>query len=291
MFARTTATLICLLTLGAAAAQAHFVWIDLAPVGGGQPQARLYFGEQPEPGEPHLIGKIAHTKAWARGAQGDPVELKVGAPDSETGVLPLAGASPPPASLEAICDYGVYQRGPAGLLLQFYAKRLGGDWAGQSGKLARADRLPLDIVPRVAEGKLNLEVLYQGRPSAASEVIVISPAGKDKELKTDAEGKVSVAAAETGRYAVRAAHIETDKPGTRGDKKYAQTWHYCTLLVDVAGAPSTAETATAAEVLKRARRVEWLPRIHGRLDREQWRRVDQRTGQDRPQWDRRAEAA
>ena len=107
----------------------------------------------------------------------------------------------------------------------------------RAAKLARAERLPLDIVPAVADGKLNLEVLYQGKPSASSEVIVIDPAGKEKELKTDAEGKVAVAAPESGRYAVRAAHLETDKSGTRGDKKYAQTWHYCTLLVDVTGAP------------------------------------------------------
>jgi len=252
MLARTTAALICLLTLGAASAEAHFVWIDLAPAAGGQPQARLYFGEQPEPGEPHLVGKIAHTKAWSRTAQGESVELKVGTPESESGVLPLVGTATAPASLEAICDYGVYQRGPAGLLLQYYAKRLSGDWA-QSGKLARAERLPLDIVPAVADGKLNLEVLYQGKASAASEVIVINPAGKESELKTDAEGKVAVKVSESGRYAVRAAHLETDKSGTRGDKKYAQTWHYCTLLVDVAGDPASADSASATDMLKRAR--------------------------------------
>jgi uncharacterized GH25 family protein len=254
MTLRAIAALACTLTLGLANAQAHFIWIDMAPAADGRPQARLYFSETPEPGEPHLIEKIAHTRAWARDAEGHTADLKVGKADSESALLPLAGEVAAAASLEAVCDYGVYQRGQAGLLLQYYAKRLSGEWARHADTLARADKLALDIVPRLEGERLAIEVLYQGQPAAASEVIVVDPAGELHELKTDAKGRVTADAASPGRYAVRAAHIESDKAGEREGKKYSQTWHYCTLLVDVrppAAAP--AGEPTAAEALRRAR--------------------------------------
>ena len=262
MLVRTVAALACCLTLGLADAQAHFIWIDLAPASNGQPQARLFFSELPEPGEPHLIGKIAPTKAWRRDAKGNVAELKVGAAAGESAELPLTGTASTgdcqPTSLEATCDYGVYQRGPAGILLQYYAKRLAGDWSAQGDQLGRASRLALDIVPQLADGKLSLAVLFQEKPSQGSEVVIVGPTGEHADLKTDEQGHVAVKATAGGRYAIRAAHIETDRNGTRDGKKYAQTWHYCTLLLDVAGsldksaAKDDAEPS-AAELLKRAR--------------------------------------
>jgi hypothetical protein len=140
---------------------------------------------------------------------------------------------------------------------------LAGDWALHPDKLARSPRLALDIVPHVAGGKLTLEVLYQAKPSCASEVVVVDPSGEQHDLKTDDHGRVALGAAGGGRYAVRAAHIETDKSGERGGKKFAQTWHYCTLVVDVRPAAAAnvrpaavahdAKDLTAAQALKRAR--------------------------------------
>ncbi len=215
---------------------------------------RLYFSETPAPGEPHLIGKIAHTQAWARDAAGQRVELKLGQPDEDAALLPLVGKVAPGDSLEAVCDYGVYERGPAGLLLQYYSKCLSGDWAAHADKLAHADGLKLDIVPTLSDGKLTLAVVYQGKPAGTGEVLVVGPTGEVQELTTDEQGQATVDAQSPGRYAVRAAHIEPNKSGERDGKKYAQTWHYCTLLVDVR--PMTAASAddlSAVEALKRAR--------------------------------------
>lgn len=245
--------LFCLVALGGTRARAHFIWLDLQEASGDHRQVRLYFSEEPAPGAAHLVGKVAHTKAWLRGAAGDTSELKlVAAPGEDLAALIGQCAQSAAASLEATCDYGVYERGPRALLLQYYAKRLAGDWS-KHPELARADRLKLDIVPRISGSKLAVDVLYEGKPSADSEVVVIDPAGEHHELKTDSKGRAEIKV-DAGRWAVRAGHIEALKSGERDGKPYQETWHYSTLVLDV---PREIAQATpdvsAAEALARAR--------------------------------------
>lgn len=257
MIRRAVAGFFCVATLGAVTAQAHFVWVDLKDTATAQ-QAELYLSELPEPGEPHLIGKVAQSKAWLRTIDGT-TELKL-VPDANHEHAALVDTCPKhqAASLEAVCDYGVYSRGPVGVLLNYYAKRLAGDWSKHTDKLARAERLALDIVPSVEGDKLNVRVLYKGKPSEG-ELIIVDPAGEEHELKTDAEGHGSMTVKDAGRYAVRAAHIEPAAAGTRDGKKYAQTWHYATLVLDVRSTATTAATGgankddTALAALGRAR--------------------------------------
>jgi uncharacterized GH25 family protein len=190
MTRKTTIALACWLVLGLTQAKAHFIWIDLKPVQDGEPQAQLYFAELPEPGEARLIGKIAHAKVWIRNVEGVK-NLKI-EPTANENMATLFVACPKQsaASIEAKCDYGVYQRGPAGVLLQYYAKHLAGDWSKQVGKLARSELLTLDIEPSHAGRQLGLQVLYKGKPAPNSEVVVIDPAGESHQLTTDSEGRV-----------------------------------------------------------------------------------------------------
>jgi uncharacterized GH25 family protein len=254
-YAVSCVAFLALVVLAAPGAQAHFIWFDLAPAQSGR-EARLYFGEEAAPGEAHLIGKVAHAKAWLRTPGSEPTEVKLAAPgkDAEALVAPCPTATEA-ASLEGSCDYGVYERGP-GVLLQYYAKALSGDWA-KHPELARAERLKLDIVPSAAGGKLAVEVLYEGQGVANTEVVIVDPAGEIHELKTDAAGHAEIKAS-AGRHAIRAAKVETDRSGQRDGKKYAQTWHYATLVLDVpkqspANATAAAKNDSAGEALKRAR--------------------------------------
>lgn len=244
----------------ASAAHAHFIWIELQPAGDAQ-QARVYFGEEPAPGESHLIGKVAHTKLWLRTPGGEPRELKSAAGQgAEDAVLSAGCPASDAAALEATCDYGIYERGPSGLLLQYYAKHLAGNWRVQADKLARAPGLKLDIVPQQTAGELKLQVLYNGQPAGGGEVVVVDPAGEAHEFKADKDGRVVAQTPAGGRYAVRAAHIEPTAAGERGGKKFAQTWHYCTLTLDVPGAGKNEQRTagktsdpSALEALTRAR--------------------------------------
>lgn len=238
-----------LFILELAQAQAHFVWVDLKS-SGQQPQAQIYFGEMPEPGEPRLLSKVSATKAWMRGVDGEPQELKLApAANKELAALVAPCVQLPAASIEAQTDYGVYARGP-GVLLQYYARHLAGNWPQAGEKLARAERLALDVVPTLTGDRLVLEVLYQGKPSVGSEVVLIAPDGEQKEVKTNAEGRVELPAT-AGRHAIRAAHIERDKSGQRDGQKYAETWHYATLTLDVPA--TTGPAVSAVDLLEKAR--------------------------------------
>jgi hypothetical protein len=253
----TVTGLLCLLLVNSAA-EAHFIWADVQPRPDGTSEARIYFGELPKPGEPELIGKIAETRAWLRGPDNHATALKLARSSDATLAALVAGLAPArSASLEATCDYGVFQRGPAALLLQYYAKHLPDDWAQLDEKLTRSEKLRLDIVPRLSGDQLSLRVLYEGTPAVGREVIVLDPSGKQHELKTDEEGRVSMAVLPGGSYAVRAAHVEAERGGERDGKSFSQTWHYCTLTLAVpkAAAPPAAKASeiSAADLLARAR--------------------------------------
>jgi Protein of unknown function (DUF3386) len=245
--------ILSLFVLSGTFAHAHFIWLDLVGPAGNR-EARLYFSEEPSPGEPHLVAKVAQTKAWIRDTSGKVSDVKLGKAASEDlAALVAPCATSAPASLEGICDYGVYSRGPAaGPLLQYYAKRLSGDWS-KHPELVRAERLKLDIVPHWLAGKLAVDVLYDGKPVADAEVVFIDTSGKNHELKSNAQGRAELDAA-GGRMAIRAAHIEADRSGERDGKPFKQIWHYCTLVLDVPLASnSSAAEVSAADALVRAR--------------------------------------
>jgi uncharacterized GH25 family protein len=261
---KVLATLL-LISIAQRAAYAHFIWVDLDSTN-HQPQFEVYFGEMAVPGDEHLIGKIAHTKAWLRDAKGQTtdVALKAQAENAKAALTANCTAAAP-TCLEAFCDYGVYSHGGPGVLVQYYAKHLPGEWL-KDAKLAKAEKLRLDVIPTIDGGKLTIGVTYDGKPAAKNEVVVIDPADKRHELVTDAAGKVVVPGLTAGSYAIRAGNIETDKGGERDGKKYLQTWHYSTLTFDVptsvvvGPAPKQKQadpTAVAALAKARAGRAVW----------------------------------
>ncbi len=238
-----------------AQAQAHFLWLDLRSGDADKSQARLYFSEEPAPGEPHLIAKAAKTKVWLRGADGKLTPVSLAAAEGDEAAL-VAACNAAGASLEGHWDYGVFTHGPAPTLLNYYAKALGSDWT-DSAATARAEKLKLDIVPALEGKKLAVQVLFDGQPVGDAEVQFVDPAGEHHDLKTDAEGKVSITA-KPGAWAVRSAKIEADKSGERDGKKFDNTSHHATLTLDVPGTTLTAEKTPSAgesalDLLVRAR--------------------------------------
>lgn len=255
-----------LLVLAQQPARGHFIWIEAKPAAGKSPQVEVYFCEAAHPGEKELIGKVAHTKAWLRDASGKKTDVALKpAVENEHGVLTGANPAAGPSSLEAFCDYGVYSHGGPGILVQYYAKHLPVEWLNDA-RLAKSESLRLDVVPRVADGKLTILVTYDGKPVAKREVVVVDPAGKRQDLLTDGDGNVVVSATTPGRYTIRAGNIEIDKGGERNGKKYVQTWHYSTLIfelpatvgVNTSRNPNQADPSAVAALAKaRAGRAVW----------------------------------
>ncbi|MCE9554239.1 MAG: DUF3386 family protein [Planctomycetes bacterium] len=244
---RTTLALLLGISLALAAsdAQAHFIWVKLVPGANGELAAKAYFGETPAPDRDELLDKISNVKFQVRGATGEaqPVSLKKsGEGDHAELAVPVGVAAP--CSLEATCDYGVYDMHDRSVLLQYYAKAVQAKSANDVGRLGPAAALKLDIVPSCESGQLKAVVLWEGKPQKGLSVQVIGPDKKRQKLETNEQGAVSFAAPQGGAYALLASHTEKDRAGERNGRKYASVGHYCTLTVDL---PTSAPTATAGE--------------------------------------------
>jgi N-acetylneuraminic acid mutarotase len=242
------------LALGSLAvtASAHFIW--LAP--GGTPTAsspatpgslQIYFGESAAPDNPRLLDMLKEMKLWRLAAGDQPTPL-VAERSGDTLAAKLPADDPDkPAIYVAAHDLGVRDKGGESFRLMYYAK---------SGPLASSPAWqaidasgvsPLDIVPRLTDGKVSLAVRFKGSPSAAAEMLILGPDdsdGEDFAGQTDADGQYVFTVTEPGRYSIRARHVEATA-GKLGDQAYEVIRHYATLTLDVpksdASASKTAE--------------------------------------------------
>ena len=239
---------VALLLAAAAPARAHFVWLLPAEPGAKEPGVRLIFSDGLEPDRPELLKKVAHTKLFARGADGKEVAVKAGEGKDALNVALPDGKL---YEVAGVCRYGVTQRGSTGpFLLNYYPKAFAGLGRWQRGPEAFLQpwgKLPLEIVPVLdAEGSA-VRVFWQGEPLAGAEVALLVP-GEDKpvEGKTDAGGTFLLTAPKkAGLYGVRARHTEK-KAGELDGKKYTEVRHYATLVLRVPGPPAARGAGTAA---------------------------------------------
>jgi hypothetical protein len=242
--------------LFAAAARAHFVWITV--VGDG-PDAKVevYFSESADAGEPQLVEKIANAKVLVRAGKNrnpQPIELKP-VHDELTGKL--VGSAPDAKSycLDAICDYGVVERGGQTFLLQYYANHIHGSAKSVQPANGGLSLAPLaDQLDATAAG-LSCTVLWKGKPLADSEIVVQFPEGDVLERTTNERGQVEIATKTKGPFAIRARHVEAGKSGERDGKKYGEIRHYATLTAALPAdaTRAAANSVSAAELLRSAR--------------------------------------
>ena len=147
---RTMFAMICLLALSlCSTARGHFVWVQVHASADGKPAfAAVWFNESPEAGAARLVDRIKSTQAWVRtsGGKTTVLELKPRL-EGDTGGLVGAVASERPYAVEAACRYGVFAHGGDPILLHYYAKHLEAGDPSAWTAVARAEKLPLDIVP------------------------------------------------------------------------------------------------------------------------------------------------
>ena len=245
------------LLAAATPAWAHFVWISVEKDSSGQPAAHVWFSELAEPDSADLLDKIAAIKAWSRGADGQPTMLKLSKHVEGNGGALIGPIDAEAKALGASIKYGVLTRREQTFLLNYYAKYLEATPANLKA-LGRDESLPLDVVPHAGEKGITLEVLYQGKPVAGSEVVIFDPTAKEIEAKTDEAGRVALDTAKPGLYSIRAKWVVL-QAGKDGDKEYPQINNYCTVALRVPGKEygakvvPTSKQLTAAELLKDAR--------------------------------------
>jgi hypothetical protein len=263
-------------------AQAHFLWIAVeketsekgaSNLGTGERAlAEVWFNEAPTAGGEHLIGKVAQTHAWLRTPGARPVTLALKQQiHDHLGALVSELSASSPYSVEARCDYGVFTRGDRSQWLTYYAKHLQFDSLAKLGSLAKTESLALDLVPAAKDDGLTFTCLWQGKPAAEVEMVLVEPGGERKSLTSDKQGQVQVRPAAAGEYAVRARFVEPDRKGEKDGKVFTGALHYATLTMNLkdtlmaAATPTDAKTTlanatldqgsdlSASELLKRAR--------------------------------------
>ena len=104
---RLITALLLLVTLVAAQAQAHFLFIRIGPHAEAGRGVEVFFSERAEAGDAFFVPRIAHTKLWMQETPGKFQSLDVRqATDRLRAFLPSRGA----VSVVGECEYGVVQR-------------------------------------------------------------------------------------------------------------------------------------------------------------------------------------
>ena len=193
-------TLTLLLSLPAVS-HAHFIWV-LTGSGENADRVQVFFGEATEPDDPDLLDRIIKAEAWSVGGRGKPETLSL-----LKGKDALEATLPEKLHQNAVVlkhTYGVLTRGQSSFLLNYYAKSyplaLPGTWHAIEDK----ERLPLEIIPTRNGNTTALQLTWQGKPSANSEIVIVGPGIKDKlEGTTDEAGTFRCELPADGVYSIR----------------------------------------------------------------------------------------
>jgi hypothetical protein len=245
MFAqRLTVLLAVTVVANVSLARAHFLWIapDRAA---NEKRVHVYFSETAEPDDPALLSRLTGLKLQQNSSGGKSHLLEPTRGKDSLVVIPEGGGSVESYSLTH--KYGTLSRDGETFLLVYHARMYPATPTNR-WSLPQADQqLPLELVPSMADGKLTVRVLWNGKPLPAAEVKA-DPAGKERiEGASDAAGAFTVSAGEPGTYAFRARHIE-HVAGESGGKKYDRIRHYSTLVVTIVGDHGIQATARKVSI-------------------------------------------
>jgi hypothetical protein len=237
-----TRSVLCVVAFGwlnaLSPAHAHFLWVVVPADDKDSSQAEMYFSESAEPGEAHLIDRLAPARLWRVAADGKGLEIKSAQDvrgEVAARVARLDGERP--AAVEARWQYGVRSRGQQSFLLEYYARHVVD--AGRVEKTVfRDDRLALELRPTITEWEIVLVALWKGRPAAGCEIIAYDGEGDEHAGKTDAEGRFRTKRKKPGLHSLRVLLVENDRRGELGGKKYDSVRHYSTLTFRLPAADS-----------------------------------------------------
>jgi hypothetical protein len=132
------------------------------------------------------------------------------------------------------CEYGVLQRGDSKpFLLFYYPKAVFGD-VPAADKATAGDKVPLELVPVAAGGKVRFKALADGKPLAKADVTVLVPGEMKNAIVATDDGGLTPEFDKPGAYGAQVRRVET-KAGDREGKKYEEVRQYATLVVTLPG--------------------------------------------------------
>jgi hypothetical protein len=244
--------LVSLGLLTATPARGHFLFIRITPPAEGGRRAEVYFSDKAQAGDPRFVDRIASTRLWLQAKPGVFQPLTVRAADDR-----LRAVVPPSGTVAVIgaCTYGVLTR-QTPFLLRYFPKAVAGD-AEQLAGLHRFAEVPLEILATVADGRLRLVVLHEGKPVPGAELHTVASDLSNEKLTAGPDGSVTWKPPRPGYYAVYTSQV-TKQAGKLGDAAYEEIRDYATLALPWplgAGGPDPAATALFEEAIKT--RAQW----------------------------------
>ncbi len=212
--------------VGAASAQAHFLFIQVGPHAEAGRNVEVFFSERATAGDPKFVAKVAHTELWLQDEPSKFVPLTVNrGTDRLRAYLPSGNS----VSVVGRCEYGVLKREKP-FLVRYYPKAVSGK-PDEVAKLSRHESIPLEIMPAFAKDSLTLTVLREGKPLANTVLTTIDSDLTNEELKTDANGRATWRLTEPGQYAVYVKHV-VPQAGTQNGQTYEELREFATLAFD-----------------------------------------------------------
>ena len=227
-FTRRVLSAALVLTLVAAPAWAHFVWIESA-VDGMALLVRSGFGES-EGWDPDLIERLQAAKYWTRtSGELKPLDVPLDKTEKERRVK-VSG--PRPTAVLGQCDFGVVQLGsrPA-TWLRYTAKHLVGAAPSWSDQKANAE-FRIEVLASQVGGKVRMQVLHLGKPLAGATINATPPQGDSLKLTTDDKGFADWTLVGPGKYACFVG-TTIEGEGKLGEKSYASMKDYTTLTFEI----------------------------------------------------------
>lgn len=212
----------------ATTAAAHFAYILPSA---DRSKIQVVFSDFLAPDTNASIDKIAATTLFTVDANGKQTGLKW--TKGEHALLADL-TSKDVVVIGGVTDYGFHQSKHTqnkAVWLKYYPKAIVGDVLAAE-KLRLGDKVPLEIIAVVRDGKLGFQALLKGKPLAGAEFGILAPgAEKSEKTKTEADGTIKARFDKAGKYGVRVAHIEPASGEING-KKYEEIRHYATLVVE-----------------------------------------------------------
>jgi uncharacterized GH25 family protein len=212
----------------ASAASAHFPFL----VPDGPAKGKAVFSDTLKPDKDVPVDRIASTKlvALADGKASDLAWTLDKSANCYTFDVPGSGSR----VVVGTCDYGVLQRGDSKpFLLLYYPKAIFGDLPAAERATA-GDKVPLELVPVAAGGKVRFKALADGKPLAKADVTVIVPGEMKSAIVATDDAGLTPEFDKPGVYGAQVRRVEA-KAGDREGKKYEEVRQYATLVVTLPG--------------------------------------------------------
>ncbi|OAI52776.1 hypothetical protein AYO47_05920, partial [Planctomyces sp. SCGC AG-212-M04] len=204
--------LLAALTLGLwipSIAHAHFVWLVQKSEAGGH-SVHVHFSEDAEADNPELLKKLDRLLTQQISLMGDATELKPTlASESMTAKID-PGKGP---ILISRIDYGVVDRNESHKYFLVYNAKCGPAIDHPAWKKIDTSKLlGVDLIPALASsGKVEVTVLWKGKPVNKAEVTAVIPGIGEVKGETDENGKAAFEKGQTGMYAIRARVVQDER--------------------------------------------------------------------------------